>query len=354
MPTLGKVQSHREQVDRSDRRSGESQKSSGPMSSGARAWSHTISAQATVVKTLSQPSRARAAAGAADRGPGADRARAARRRGSPCSAPRRGGPGPRPIEVGSAQRLELAGVVFDVVVRVNDLVGTPEGEAVGRDEDARPPGARTRTTSASTDRASGTCSIDWIEITEAKAAVAKRKRAHVGDVGLARLIGERRGVDIDPDRLPRGEQLVRVAGATAEVEHAAGAEQRCTQAVLRPVALEARVESALRGCDTLTRDHRHAGDRTVTPLGRMPARPRSSKRARRDGHTDRNTRVGQQCPPTRATRLVGAAAPRRERADGRRDAARAARARPSRPGGRRRMAATEPGTPWPRAAACCA
>ena len=54
-------------------------------------------------------------------------------------------------------------------------------------------------------------------------AVGERQLAHVGDDRLALLAGERAGVDVDADGLARREQVVAVADAAAEVEHAARA-----------------------------------------------------------------------------------------------------------------------------------
>ena len=68
--------------------------------------------------------------------------------------------------------------------------GRPNVRRFGVTRIARPPGSSMRTTSASTRSGSGTCSIDWIETTEAKLAVANG-RAHVRLVGLTLLAFER-------------------------------------------------------------------------------------------------------------------------------------------------------------------
>ena len=92
---------------------------------------------------------------------------------------------------------------------------------------------------------------------------------------------ERRGVDVDADRLPRGEQMEAVADPAAEVEHAPRTELRLGQRVGRDMALPRRIEAPGRGHDTLAGDPhgRSLADRVRVRCGprgsRSPSWPRS-------------------------------------------------------------------------------
>ena len=74
--------------------------------------------------------------------------------------------------------------------------------------------------------------------------VSEGQVAHVGDVRLALLSGERLGIDVHADGLPRREQVVTVSDATPEVQDPPLREQRRAELVGSDVALPGRVEPA--------------------------------------------------------------------------------------------------------------
>ena len=73
-------------------------------------------------------------------------------------------------------------------------------------------------------------------------AVGERQRPHVGHDRLALLAGQRARVDVDADGLARRQQVVAVADAAAEVEHACRAQEGRQQLVLGGVALPGGIE----------------------------------------------------------------------------------------------------------------
>jgi hypothetical protein len=158
--------------------------------------------------------------------------------------------------VASAERAQLVRVVLDVVIRVDDLVGAPEREAVRRHEHGDSTGFQH--SGGLGERAVGVRHVlDRLHRQHrVEAARGEGQVAHVGHDGLAVLAAERPRIQIDADGLARREQVVGVPHAAAEIEHAAVTERRRHQRVGGHVPLPRRVESSRGARDAFAADPR--------------------------------------------------------------------------------------------------
>ena len=84
----------------------------------------------------------------------------------------------------------------------------------------------------------------WLGDDRAEAGVLEGQLPHVGDHRLPLLALQAPRVDVDPDGLPRGEPVVAVTDAAAQVENPPGAQERLAEDVGRGMALPGGVEAA--------------------------------------------------------------------------------------------------------------
>ena len=133
------------------------------------------------------------------------------------------------------------------MVGVDDLLGSPQREPVGRHEDGRAIGLQHA-------RRLGDSSLGIGDVLDrldrdhgGEARVVEWQRPHVRHDRVPLLALEGLRVDVDSHRLPRGQPVVAVADAAAEIENPSGAQERLAEDVGGDVALPCRVESAGRG-----------------------------------------------------------------------------------------------------------